>query len=90
MAEACIGDIKMFFSRCRTRLGHDAHTAMLLGALELLAAKRQEWSGEIIAAFERGEETGYGVFPLLRALTERYDGIDGCFALHFIGYHKPL
>lgn len=62
--------------------GHDAHTAMLLGALELLAARRQEWSGEILAVFERGEETGFGVVPLLRTLTEEYDGIDGCFALH--------
>lgn len=62
--------------------GHDAHSAMLLGALTLLQNCRDAWDGEIIALFEQGEETGYGVFALLRHLTRAYDGIDGCFALH--------
>ena len=62
--------------------GHDAHTAMLLSALQVLSAHREEWSGQIVAVFEQGEETSYGVIPLLEYLEDRFDGMDGCFAIH--------
>lgn len=62
--------------------GHDAHTAMLLGALQVLAAHREEWTGQVVAVFEQGEETTFGVLPLLEALTTEFDDVDGCFALH--------
>ena len=62
--------------------GHDAHTAMLLSALQVLSAHRDEWSGQIVAVFEQGEETSYGVLPLLEYLEDRFDGMDGCFAIH--------
>ena len=62
--------------------GHDAHTAMLLGALQVLWEGRGAWRGELVAVFEQGEETAYGALPLLEHLTETYDGFDGCFALH--------
>ena len=36
--------------------GHDAHTAMLLGAAKVLSEKRDEIKGTIYLIFERGEE----------------------------------
>lgn len=62
--------------------GHDAHTAMLLSAVQLLWTHREEWTGQIVAVFEQGEETSYGVIPLLEHLEAEFDGMDGCFALH--------
>lgn len=62
--------------------GHDAHTVMLLAALQVLAAHRGDWEGQVVAVFEQGEETSYGVIPLLEYLEEHFDGMDGCFALH--------
>ena len=56
--------------------GHDAHTAMLLSALQVLSAHRDEWSGQIVAVFEQGEETSYGVLPLLEYLEDRFDGME--------------
>jgi len=40
--------------------GHDTHTAMLAGAAELLAAKRDELAGEVLFMFQPGEEGFYG------------------------------
>ena len=62
--------------------GHDAHTAMLLGAMELLCGLRQELTGKILFCFESDEESGTGwpkLMPVLDGL-----GIDRCFAIHVL------
>lgn len=60
--------------------GHDAHTAMLLGAARVLAKHRDTFAGTVLLAFERGEETGGGI----GALTERLlqIGADGVWGIH--------
>lgn len=40
--------------------GHDVHVACLLGAVALLTAAPQEWSGTVVAVFQPAEETGDG------------------------------
>jgi hippurate hydrolase len=40
--------------------GHDVHVACLLGAAELLAGGRANWTGTIIALFQPAEETADG------------------------------
>ena len=61
--------------------GHDAHTAMLAGAAELLCARREELAGEVLFMFQPGEEGHHGA----RFMIE--DGLldplpDAAFALH--------
>src|SRR5690625_6545995 len=46
--------------------GHDGHTAMLLGAANILQQLRHTFSGTVLLAFERGEENGRGIFRLLK------------------------
>ena len=60
--------------------GHDAHTAMLLGAMEILSELREELCGRMVFCFESDEETGTG-WPLLIPVLERLN-IDRCFAIH--------
>lgn len=60
--------------------GHDAHTAMLLGAMRVLARLRDRLNGTVLFCFEEGEEINSGVKPLLDAL-EKYH-VDRCWAIH--------
>src|SRR5499425_1859356 len=62
--------------------GHDAHTAMLVGATRLLAMHRDHIAGRIIFAFQPGEE-GYAGARLMieEGLLDRYGKPDGAFAL---------
>jgi amidohydrolase len=60
--------------------GHDAHTAMLLGAAQALAAHRNEFQGTLLFCFEQGEENGGGIKSMLKAM-EKYP-IDACWAMH--------
>ena len=63
--------------------GHDAHTAMLVGATRLLAMCRNRIAGRIIFAFQPGEE-GYAGARLMidEGLLDRYGTPDAAFAIH--------
>lgn len=60
--------------------GHDAHTAMLLGAAKALAENRDEIEGTLLFCFEQGEENGGGIKAMLKAMKKH--SIDACWALH--------
>jgi hippurate hydrolase len=61
--------------------GHDAHTAMLAGAAELLAKRAAALSGEVLFMFQPGEEGHHGArFMLEDGLIDPLP--DAAFALH--------
>lgn len=60
--------------------GHDAHAAMLLGALQLLKAHEGELKGDVLFIFQPGEEGPGGAEPMVRDGV--LSGVDGIFALH--------
>ena len=62
--------------------GHDAHTAILLGAARVLAKISDSLSGKILFCFEEGEEKGLGVKGMVKALKEHC--IDAIWALHVL------
>lgn len=72
----CISENPGYSHAC----GHDAHTAMLLGAMEVLCRSRQMLRGRVVFCFESDEENGTG-WPRQIPILERL-GIDRCFALH--------
>jgi len=60
--------------------GHDAHTAMLLVAAEVLFAHRDKLCGSVRLLFQSGEETGTGAKAMLT--LGAIDGVDAICALH--------
>ncbi len=60
--------------------GHDAHTAMMLGAMRVLSGMRDQLEGTILFAFEQGEETSKGVHAMMEVLEGKQ--VDGCWAIH--------
>lgn len=60
--------------------GHDCHMAMLLGAAQILASRRDEISGTVRLLFQSGEESGHGAgYYLAHGLL---DGVDAALGLH--------
>lgn len=61
--------------------GHDAHTAMLIGAARILAARKEELKAHVRFIFQPCEESLPGGAPGMIA-DGALDGVDEIFALH--------
>ncbi len=61
--------------------GHDAHTAILLGAARILMARRDQFAGTVTLCFQPAEEMppGGGISMIEEGALE---GVDAAFALH--------
>jgi len=77
--------------------GHDTHMAAWVGTAQLLAERRDEWSGTLVMILQPAEEIGEGALAMLEdGLYERFPKPDYVMAFHdaaqapagFIGYSK--
>jgi amidohydrolase len=62
--------------------GHDAHTAMLAGAVRVLAARHDEFAGTVRFMFQPGEEGFHGARFMIEEGVLDNPHVDAVFALH--------
>src|SRR5881409_629808 len=69
--------------------GHDAHTAMLVGAARLLARRRDSLAGSVLFMFQPGEEGFHGARVMIEeGLLDGPEAPTGAFAMH-ITHRRP-
>lgn len=66
--------------------GHDAHTAMLLGAARALMAIRDRLPGTVKLLFQPAEETDGGAEPMVAAGAMEHPHVDRVYGLHVQPY----
>lgn len=62
--------------------GHDAHTAILLGAAKVLAGMRDQLRGSVKLLFQPAEETDGGAEPMVKAGAMENPHVDRVYGLH--------
>ncbi len=62
--------------------GHDAHTAILLGAARVLQAARATQSGDVVLLFQPAEEGPGGALPMIEAGALEDPHVDAVAMLH--------
>src|SRR5213594_4290499 len=71
--------------------GHDAHTAMLVGAARLLAAHRDSLAGDVVFMFQPGEEGWDGAGHMLEEGLLEAAGrpVESAYAMHVMSAELP-
>ena len=64
--------------------GHDAHTAMLVGAAKALCARSGELTGTVVFMFQPGEEGWHGAKHMIADGLLRDPAPEAAFALHIL------
>lgn len=62
--------------------GHDAHTAMVLGAAKVLAGMKDQLRGSVKLLFQPAEETDGGAEPMVQAGAMENPHVDRVYGLH--------
>ena len=68
--------------------GHDAHTAMLLGAARVLQGSRHRLEGSVVLLFQPAEEGPGGALPMIEAGAMDDPKVDAVAMLH-VDYRLP-
>lgn len=66
--------------------GHDAHTAMLLGAAVILSRYREQLRGNVKLIFQPAEERGEGALEMIKDGVLENPNVDAIYGIHVWSY----